>query len=533
MDISEIKDRDTLEAWLQGRSREDAVAIAARAALRVLPVYWQWSLTERAREVGLTALPVLRSALTTCVAAVSATPEIKTVAAAATISTAVVTNRVADAVTAIADAAKAATNIRVADAAAAAADAATAATYASSPATGIPVFTAAAHGAAWRSILADCNGLEKGEDIFSLPLWRAGNHLEQVWRDVEVALARPENAPETWQFWRDWYAAMLDPIANPPNWKLYEQVALIGDDVWKDGPEAVAERLSDIEERGFPILDLQRELGDKAMRLALQVERLQDVVPALSDDLLELRERFGKVEVQANSIDQNYSKASKTAESLLTHTANAIAQSKTTVDQRFGELLQEYEAKFQASLDAFHAANRIKAPVDLWSEKEKEHKSSRKIAFFGFVAGLIVIAAAIVWVGYTLLNPSENLVLALSPIGCEPVGHPELCKGFSFRGMILSGSVLTLLTLALWFTRIQMKQYLSERHLVLDARERRAFAQTYIGLIEEGDTSEDAQEQRALVYAALFRPSSDGIIKDEGGIDPSLTAALSKLLAGK
>ena len=92
--------------------------------------------------------------------------------------------------------------------------------------------------------------------------------------------------------------------------------------------------------------------------------------------------------------------------------------------------------------------------------------------------------------------------------------------------------MLTLLTLALWFARIQMKEYLSERHLALDARERRAFAQAYIGLINEGDSvTDEARDQRALVYAALFRPSSDGIIKEDSGIDPSLTAALSKLLS--
>lgn len=99
--------------------------------------------------------------------------------------------------------------------------------------------------------------------------------------------------------------------------------------------------------------------------------------------------------------------------------------------------------------------------------------------------------------------------------------------------MVLTGSVLTLLTLALWFTRLQMKEYLSERHLSLDAKERQAFVQAYLGLLAEGDASEEAKEQRALVYAALFRPSTDGIIKEDGGIDPSLSAAISKLLAGK
>lgn len=385
----------------------------------------------------------------------------------------------------------------------------------------------------WRSIRMDCAALEKGEDIFTFPLWSGKVPFERFWLDIEQALTHSKNAPETWRFWLDWYAAMLDPIKNPPDWGLYAQVALIEDEAWDYGPEAIAERIEKIEGARQSKQDTRSVAREEAQLLLKQVERLERVVPALSNEIAALREHFEQVKDQAKSIDQNHSKASKTAETILAHTANAIAQSEATVEQRFEELQAEYEAKFQASLDTFNAANRIKAPVELWSEKEREHEEQRDNAFGGFVLGLFVIAIAVGWVGYTLLNPSENLILALSPVGCDLIKHPELCKGFSFRGMILSGSVLTLLTLALWFTRIQMKQYLSERHLVLDARERRAFAQTYIGLIEEGDTSKEAQEQRALVYAALFRPSSDGIIKDEGGIDPSLTAALSKLLAGK
>ncbi|WP_291240177.1 hypothetical protein [Gemmobacter sp.] len=33
-----------------------------------------------------------------------------------------------------------------------------------------------------------------------------------------------------------------------------------------------------------------------------------------------------------------------------------------------------------------------------------------------------------------------------------------------------------------------------------------------------------------LVYAALFRPGADGTVREEGGIDPAISAALSKLL---
>ena len=125
----------------------------------------------------------------------------------------------------------------------------------------------------------------------------------------------------------------------------------------------------------------------------------------------------------------------------------------------------------------------------------------------------------------------DALITAFAPPGCDPIAKPELCSGFSFRGLLVTASALTFLTLCLWFVGLQMKEYLSERHLALDARERRAFAQAYVSLLGIDDASEEAREQRALVYAALFRPGSDGIVKEDGGIDPALTAAISKILS--
>jgi hypothetical protein len=36
---------------------------------------------------------------------------------------------------------------------------------------------------------------------------------------------------------------------------------------------------------------------------------------------------------------------------------------------------------------------------------------------------------------------------------------------------------------------------------------------------------------RTIILNALFRNTSDGIIKEDGGLDPSLSAGLARLLA--
>ena len=80
MRADEITDQESLTAWLQERPREDAIRIANRCAQRVFPL-WAGAMSEDwARNLDLTALLVLRQNLTSGVAAVSATPEVKNAA---------------------------------------------------------------------------------------------------------------------------------------------------------------------------------------------------------------------------------------------------------------------------------------------------------------------------------------------------------------------------------------------------------------------------------------------------------------------
>jgi hypothetical protein len=84
------------------------------------------------------------------------------------------------------------------------------------------------------------------------------------------------------------------------------------------------------------------------------------------------------------------------------------------------------------------------------------------------------------------------------------------------------------MSLALWAIRLQYRVYLSERHLSLDASEKEAFAQTYLAMKEGAEV--DASNE-AIVLASLFRPTQDGIIKDDdSAMDVSMVAILAKQL---
>jgi len=230
VEIADIKDEDSLKAWLNGQPRATSVQVAYRSAMRVLPIWWQWTYRESARERDLTTLPVLRCCLIAGVAGTMPTQAIATAATTAALATANVgagaartaANVVVIAVTAI-------TNVAANVAAHGAATAATAAANAAA---------AAAH---WRSVRADCALVLDGRDVLAAPLWQGEtNPLDATWRTVKQSATAPE-----WRFWLEWYQAALD--GTPQDWKLLERIALIDNQVWNAGPEAVAEKIAEIE----------------------------------------------------------------------------------------------------------------------------------------------------------------------------------------------------------------------------------------------------------------------------------------------
>lgn len=83
VEISDIKDRDSLNVWLNDQPREVSVRMASRAAARVLPIWWQEvSTKDWARKRDVTALPVLRGLLISSVSAKMPSEDMKVATAA-------------------------------------------------------------------------------------------------------------------------------------------------------------------------------------------------------------------------------------------------------------------------------------------------------------------------------------------------------------------------------------------------------------------------------------------------------------------
>ncbi|MGH6846713.1 MAG: hypothetical protein ACREC0_04520, partial [Methylocella sp.] len=280
--MANFKNNDELRAWLRTQPREVAVALAARAALRVLPIVLT---AERKGYMRDVVLPVFRATAAAWAAGKYPAHETELAAAAAAYAAyAAAAPAAADAYDA-ACAADAAYAVFAADAAYTADAAAHAAAVAAHAADAL-VRDAAAYAAAaaalavrgdaahavdavafgfdhlvsvtraaaaasaasaaraagsffWSALSPDATRLEEGataSDIAGSPLWPQGQpvRLRSLWKVLETGLVAEK---QDWRVWTDWYADRLAGRVREEKRELaYVRIA---DELWKQCPAIV------------------------------------------------------------------------------------------------------------------------------------------------------------------------------------------------------------------------------------------------------------------------------------------------------
>ena len=301
VEIDDIKDSESLQAWLETQPQKTSVAIAHRTAMRIFLTYWDWVLTsEYAQKHGLTVLVVSRCNLISGVAAFYPTPEIsdKVKAAAAFVATA------ATAASAAASHSASSYSASYYDTAIAAA--VTAATAATAAFTAGAAFTddveavafaagfAAVASVIWRAIRADCLDLVEGRPLDQVALWRdEPNPYADVWVQIKTRL---QSDPVDWSFWIKWYEASLN--GQPLNPDMLEEIALIDSRDWRQGAAHVNALIAGIEKayllKATPLAE-RMELNPATGRLRVIPERMSqktlynNVLETVRDGMEDLR----------------------------------------------------------------------------------------------------------------------------------------------------------------------------------------------------------------------------------------------------
>ena len=171
-------------------------------------------------------------------------------------------------------------------------------------------------------------------------------------------------------------------------------------------------------------------------------------------------------------------------------------------------------ADIQATEAAYKEYMKLRAPVEYWEGKAGEHKTregtARKSLYWYFPVTIVIMAIAFTAAGWFLINHPDT----------------ETAKAPVALYVVVSGGLLLLSSIAFWIGRILTKLYLSEHHLRNDAEERAVMTTTYLALTNEGAA---AETERQIVLNALFRPTPDGIVKDDGPTDASLQGLIARM----
>lgn len=164
--------------------------------------------------------------------------------------------------------------------------------------------------------------------------------------------------------------------------------------------------------------------------------------------------------------------------------------------------IKEVEATYKEHM-------KLKGPVEYWSKKATDHKKSAVIRLWVLGIFSLVGSAALLGALWWLAEHALEVATTDRP--------PAVYFVLSTIGVVIT-------TIVFWIARILTRLFLSEHHLAIDAKERSVMAETYLALTAEGEADE---KDRAIVLASLFRPTADGIVKDDGAPTLSPSSIIS------
>lgn len=163
----------------------------------------------------------------------------------------------------------------------------------------------------------------------------------------------------------------------------------------------------------------------------------------------------------------------------------------------FTRMRQSAEDEMKTLRDTYDSFMQLEAPREYWKKKRDEHENGKKV--MGWAASIVaVLGAGLLALAAWFLLPQFQSAGTI----------PWRQIGFFFLAS----------TFVIWINRLMVRLMLSHIHLYADAREREVMISTFLALMHQQESREGLQkEDIALVPAPIFRPSTTGVTKDDGG----------------
>lgn len=261
--------------------------------------------------------------------------------------------------------------------------------------------------------------------------------------------------------------------------------------------EALNARRLEFQAASSKLLDVIR--GEVDVALAARHELLQQMqrIRAQQEDSVNQTElRLNQVRDQLNSVSAD---VKQTATEVMEKTSSDLASLLARSDERLNAIAATFEKKLA-----------LQTSVAYWTQKRESHRT------MCFVWGGAFAVCLLSLVGYTHTamtagDSTESLI-------------PEVVSWSTFPlGSVLKFGLM--ITFGLWAAKMLSRLLLSNLHLHADAAERVVMVTTYLALLKEHAALKE--EDRKSIVEALFRKSSTGMLRDDGG-PPLLVADMLK-----
>jgi Rps23 Pro-64 3,4-dihydroxylase Tpa1-like proline 4-hydroxylase len=205
-----------------------------------------------------------------------------------------------------------------------------------------------------------------------------------------------------------------------------------------------------------------------------------------------------------DQLHRNYQSVADEISSKKSEQEDGFSESQSERKTAFDDLTRSHQREFEAIRRTFTEELALRAPAEYWTSKRTAHR---------WIAGVsgIVSFCAIAACAFFLAGEIEQILEKTTP-GTSPDNWR-----IAVLGLVSVFSV--------WAVRLMVRIFLSHMHLAGDSSERVVMLKTYLSLIEGGQLTVDRERQ--LILNALFRPASDGIVKDEG-VPPSFLDILTR-----
>ena len=179
------------------------------------------------------------------------------------------------------------------------------------------------------------------------------------------------------------------------------------------------------------------------------------------------------------------------------------------IGQTFDKEFNRHKSKMEEAEKFYDSELAVKKAVNYWTKKAESHQINSVV--FGIVSGVLMIGTLISIIFF------GNYIIGLNLDEPNGIGKRLLTQSGALQIWVYA-FFIGALTLIVWIIRLLVKVFLSNLHLLSDAKERETMIMTYLALEREEQVLN--KEDKDLILPSIFRVSSNGIIKEDSSPNP-------------